>query len=279
MIENSFLMFMELLKGWIIVAVIFITLERLFTLRRDQRILRKLWTMDLMYLALNGILIAIGLNVIVFGGLFLSSLVVPSALQEWVGSQPIWLQLPAAIVLSDLGFYAVHRLFHAVPWLWKFHMIHHSIEELDWLAAHRVHPVDQILTKGASLLPIFILGFSPATVAAYAFLYRWQSLLIHSNVKIGYGWLNWIVASPRFHHWHHANHRQAYDKNFAGQLSILDFIFGTSYMPVRDMPKRYGINHPIQPRYAAQLIFPFQSLPEADPAPARDDRVPTHPGT
>lgn len=260
-------MFLELLKAWIVMALIFVPLERLFALRREQRVFRKLWTLDLIYLALNGFVIAIGLNALLFGALFLSSLAVPRSLQEWVGSQPFWLQLPVAIVLSDLGFYSVHRLFHAVPWLWKFHMVHHSIEELDWLAAHRVHPVDQILTKGASLLPVFILGFSPGTVAAYAFLYRWQSLLIHSNVTIGFGWLNWLVASPRFHHWHHANHRQAYDKNFAGQLSFLDFLFGTSYMPPGEMPRRYGIDHPISPRYAAQLIFPFQrELVTADTA-------------
>ena len=63
-------------------------------------------------------------------------------------------------ILADLGFYTVHRLFHKIPWLWKFHAVHHSIEEMDWLAADRVHPIDQIFTKGASLLPVFALGFA-----------------------------------------------------------------------------------------------------------------------
>ena len=89
------------------------------------------------------------------------------ALQENPGNNPeprYWVQVAEMIVIGDIGFYSVHRAFYTVPWLWKFHQIHHSIEELDWLAAARVHPIDQILTKGASLLPIF----APDTLASTA---------------------------------------------------------------------------------------------------------------
>ncbi|WP_246672129.1 MULTISPECIES: sterol desaturase family protein [unclassified Mesorhizobium] len=85
--------------------------------------------------------------------------VVPEALSATVQSQPLWLQAIEALIIADIGFYLAHRAFHAVPFLWRFHAIHHSIEEMDWLAAHRVHPVDQILTKSASFLPLFALGF------------------------------------------------------------------------------------------------------------------------
>lgn len=245
----------------ILVVLVFVPLERLFALRHEQRVLRNLWQLDTVYLLVNGAIIGFGLNLVLFGALMLTSQIVPKQFQSWVGAQPFWLQLPVLLLLSDLGFYTVHRMFHKVPWLWKFHAVHHSIEEMDWLAAHRVHPLDQILTKGASLLPVVALGFSAWPVAAYATIYHWQSLFIHSNVKINLGPLARIFASPRFHHWHHANHAEAFDKNFAAQLSFLDALFGTLHMPTEKMPRRYGTNTPVPQNYGPQLMFPFQ--PEA----------------
>lgn len=242
----------------ILVVLVFVPLERLFALRHEQRILRNLWQLDTVYLLVNGAIIGFGLNLVLFGALMLTSQIVPKQFQSWVGAQPFWLQLPVLLLLSDLGFYTVHRMFHKVPWLWKFHAVHHSIEEMDWLAAHRVHPLDQILTKGASLLPVVALGFSAWPVAAYATIYHWQSLFIHSNVKINLGPLARIFASPRFHHWHHANHAEAFDKNFAAQLSFLDALFGTLHMPTEKMPRRYGTNTPVPQNYGPQLMFPFQ---------------------
>jgi sterol desaturase/sphingolipid hydroxylase (fatty acid hydroxylase superfamily) len=252
-------------KTLLLVALVFVPLERLATLRRDQRVFRSLWHVDALYALLNPALIGLGIDAFLFVVLSLTSWMVPAPFRAWVGSRPFALQLAALIVLSDLGFYGVHRLFHAVPQLWKLHAIHHSIEHMDWLAAYRVHPIDQILTKGASLLPVFALGFSAWPIAAYGFLYQWQAVLIHSNVHLGFGPVGRIVASPRFHHWHHANHPEAFDKNFAGQLSILDRLFGTFHLPEREYPRRYGTDVPVPPRYAAQLISPFvtRSQPEA----------------
>ena len=179
------------------------------------------------------------------------------------------------IVLSDLGFYWTHRLFHAVPWLWRFHSIHHSIEELDWLAATRVHPVDQILTKGVSLIPIVALGFSELAIGVYALLYHWQSFLIHSNVGFGFGPLRLLLASPEFHHWHHSSDREARDRNFAGQLSFLDALFGTLHMPRGEMPTAYGLDRPMPQRYAFQLLYPFvgDGAYQSTPANARTDEL------
>ena len=255
----------------LLIVMVFVPLERMFALHRDQGLFRKLWQLDTIYLLLNPVLVGLGINGLLFGALLLTTTLIPAQLQSWVGAQPWWIQFPVLLVLSDLGFYGVHRLFHSVPWLWKFHAVHHSIEELDWLAAHRVHPIDQILTKGASLLPVFALGFSAAPIAAYVVLYQWQSLFIHSNVKIELGPLARVFASPRFHHWHHANQPDAYNRNYAGQLSILDRLFGTMYMPASDMPARYGSDTIVPPHYGAQLLFPFRkgAAPEPAGTPAR----------
>jgi sterol desaturase/sphingolipid hydroxylase (fatty acid hydroxylase superfamily) len=199
---------------------------------------------------------------------------VPEGLRAAVAAQPIWLQLTEALVIADLGFYITHRTFHTIPWLWKFHAIHHSIEEMDWLAAGRVHPVDQVLTKGMSLLPLFALGFSEAAIGIHALIYHWQAYLIHANVRISFGPLRWLIASPEFHHWHHGNHPEAYNKNYAGQLAFLDKLFGTMHMPEGQMPAKYGVDEPVPQQYFLDLIYPFRRAREpevsADRNPALD---------
>jgi sterol desaturase/sphingolipid hydroxylase (fatty acid hydroxylase superfamily) len=244
------------LKVILITFLIFVPMERIIPLH-PQKIFRRNWTNDLIFLLLNGILIKLGLLAVIAAAFFAGSRIMPPGFQAWVGGLPYWVQIPAIIVLADLGFYWTHRMFHAVPWLWKFHAIHHSIEELDWLAGARVHPVDQILTKGVSLLPVVALGFSEWAIGAFAVLYQWQSVLIHSNVRIKFGPLRLLLASPEFHHWHHSNDREARDRNFAGQLPFLDAAFGSLHMPVGRMPSTYGLDHPMPQRYAFQMLYPF----------------------
>jgi sterol desaturase/sphingolipid hydroxylase (fatty acid hydroxylase superfamily) len=260
-------------KTIVIIALIFVPLERLLPLHSEQKVLRRHWLNDAIYLLFNGVLIKLGFLLLVGSMMIGIRMAVPEQLIALVNSQPLWLQAAETILIADIGFYLAHRTFHAVPFLWKFHAIHHSIEEMDWLAAHRVHPIDQILTMTASLLPVYALGFSAGAVAIHAAVYQAQSLLIHSNIRIGFGPLRWLFASPQFHHWHHANERQAHDKNFAGQLPFLDVIAGTLYMP-KQMPACYGTDEPVPPLYHQQLAYPlhFKARPAAvrtlgDPMP------------
>jgi sterol desaturase/sphingolipid hydroxylase (fatty acid hydroxylase superfamily) len=243
-------------KAILIIALVFIPLERLLALH-PQKVFRRDWGNDVIFLLLNGLLIKLGLLAVIVAVIFAAAWIVPASFQAMVASLPFWIQIPAVILLSDLGFYWTHRLFHAVPWLWRFHSIHHSIEELDWLAASRVHPVDQILTKGASLVPVFALGFSEWAIGIYALIYQWQSVLIHSNVRIKFGPLRFLFASPEFHHWHHSNHREARDRNFAGQLSFLDALFGSLHLQRGQVPKTYGLDQPMPQSYLPQLLYPF----------------------
>ena len=265
------------LKAVLIIALIFIPLERLLPLHAEQSPARRHWLNDVVYLLFNGIVIKIGLLVVIGTAMLVLHRFVPAGLAQAVQSQPVWLQAVEVLVLADTGFYLAHRAFHAVPFLWRFHSIHHSIEEMDWLAAHRVHPVDQILTKSASFLPVFALDFSSIAILIFTLVYQWQSLFIHSNTRIRVGPLKWLLASPQFHHWHHANEREAWDKNFAGQLPLLDILGGTLFMPDR-MPQKYGTDDPVPPLYHQQLAYPFVGsterlaqpamLAEASPTPA-----------
>jgi sterol desaturase/sphingolipid hydroxylase (fatty acid hydroxylase superfamily) len=225
-----------------------------------QRIFRRGWWNDVIYLFVNGWLIKLGILVIIASAIVVFAWLIPTPVRAAVAGQPYWLQIVEIILLADLGFYFAHRAFHAIPFLWRFHQIHHSIEELDWLAAARVHPVDQIATKGISLLPVFALGFSDAAIAAFALLYQWQSILLHSNVSIGFGPLRWLIASPDFHHWHHSREGDARNKNFAGQLSLLDVLFGTAHMPRGQVPSQYGIEESLPLTYVTQLLHPFKGV-------------------
>ena len=245
------------IKDLLVVCLIFVPLERLLALRPGQKILRRGWLTDMGHVFATGLLVKFGLAFAVFAISLAAVHLVPAKFRTAVAAQPVWLQFTEIVFLADLGFYLAHRTFHAVPALWRIHAVHHSIEELDWLAAHRVHPIDQILTKTASFLPVVALGFSLDPFLLFALIYRWQALLIHSNVRIGFGPLRWIIASPQFHHWHHANCPEALDKNFAGQLPIWDFLFGTLHLPRGRMPQRYGTDDPVPLSYIAHLAYPF----------------------
>src|SRR5262249_18406500 len=107
---------------------------------------------------------------------------------------------------------------------------------------------------------VFGSGLWEAALAAFAFLYHWQSILLHSNIRIRFGPLRWLIASPDFHHWHHSNEVAAHDKNFAGQLALLDVLFGTAHMPHGQVPSQYGIDESLPPTYLSQLLHPFRNL-------------------
>jgi sterol desaturase/sphingolipid hydroxylase (fatty acid hydroxylase superfamily) len=250
-------------QGILVLLLIFMPLERLVPNRREQRILRRYWVNDTVYLVFNPILIGLGYVALVGAMMVGARAVVPGSIGAAISGLPLWVQTVGAIVVADVGFYFAHRLLHAVPFLWRFHSIHHSIEELDWLAAHRVHPLDQIFVASCSMVPVFALGFSTPAVVIMGFVYLLQSHLIHSNVRIGFGPLRWLVASPLYHHWHHAHgNRQV---NFAAHLTYLDWIFGTLHLPDQ-MPERLGIDDPVPADYLRQLAYPV--LPAAKPAPA-----------
>jgi sterol desaturase/sphingolipid hydroxylase (fatty acid hydroxylase superfamily)/protein-S-isoprenylcysteine O-methyltransferase Ste14 len=243
-----------------ILACIFIPLERLLPLHPEQRILRRDWLNDLVYVLVNGFVIRAGFTVV--AGAFMLGITYLFGQNSilWTGALPIWVQVVLVIIIADIGYYTAHRISHSVPILWKFHSVHHSIEDMDWLATHRVHPVDQIFTNTLSLLPIWTMGFSLEALMIHQLIYHAHALLLHSNLRIKFGPLKWLVASPEYHHWHHANERDAYDHNYAAQLSVIDVIAGTMFMPVKRRPKSYGLNEPMPRLYPLQLIYPFQSL-------------------
>jgi sterol desaturase/sphingolipid hydroxylase (fatty acid hydroxylase superfamily) len=267
-ILNSIIAIFDL-RTALILALIFIPLERLLTLHAEQKTVRKHLTTDLVYMFFIGQVTRLGLAAVLVAVMLGIRLVVPPALQAAVQSQPLVLQFIEAMIAADICLYIAHRAFHAVPFLWRFHAIHHSSEELDWLSAYRVHPLDQVATKAFSLLPVFALGFSTEAVVILFAMQQIHSLAVHANVKLNLGPLNWLLVTPQFHHWHHANEKSAYDKNFAAQLPIIDWLGGTMHLPDNAYPKVYGVDSaPPADNPLRQFADPF--LGPHRPAPAKD---------
>lgn len=247
--------------GLIVGALIFVPLERLFALRKSQKVFREGWRTDLLHFLFTRTLSeGCGFLFVALLIFFLHRAVSPH-FQAAVAAQQHALQFLEAILIANLGGYFGHRLSHEVPFLWRFHSVHHSIAEMDWLAAARVHPLDHVLTRALTLIPLYLMGFSKETFGAYVGLATFQAVFIHANVRINFGVLRWLVATPEFHHWHHSDEPEAYDKNYAGELPLLDWLFGTAYMPKGKMPGKYGTSEPIPRDYFWQMIYPFRREP------------------
>ena len=245
-------------------ALIFAPLEHLWPAGPRDWSPRRLTT-DLLHLLVGGWMIRWGAFAATVGAGLLIDKMVPGGWREAVRAQPFWLQFAELLVVSDLGFYLAHRLVHSVPWLWRFHEIHHSSERLDWLATYRVHPVDQVINSTIIALPALALGFSPSALVAYALLYKVHAMLLHANLQVSFGPFKWVIASPHDHHWHHADDPAAYDKNFGGQLVIFDWLFGTLNMPVH-RPGAFGVTEPMPPTFLGQMIHPFRRAAQAPSA-------------
>ena len=256
-------------KALLIAAAVFVPFERLAPAKRTQAVLRRGWATDLVTGLANG-LILYALMLASLGIVDLASAAAVPMLRAWMHARPLWAQTLVAIAVGDLGIYAIHRLQHAVPWLWRFHAVHHSAEEMDWLVAFRFHPFDLFLSRVASLAPLVALDLTPAAIGLFIAVYGWQSWLVHANVRVPYGPLRWALVSPEFHHWHHAADRDAYDMNFASMLSCWDLVFGTACVRDRE-PERYGISDPVPAGYMKRFSYPFRRPAASTPASGPDE--------
>ncbi len=150
---------------------------------RDQPVFRRQWVVDLTYFFINSLLIEVLTILTLKPALILFDWARVASVSSAVSSLPLFVQVPALLLVADFTQYWVHRTFHAMPFLWPFHAIHHSIEEMDWLAGSRLHLLDVIVTRGLTYVPIFVLGFSQQALMVYVFLVAAQATFIHANVR------------------------------------------------------------------------------------------------
>jgi sterol desaturase/sphingolipid hydroxylase (fatty acid hydroxylase superfamily) len=245
--------------GVLTTAAVFVPLEGAFPLRRGQSALRRGWLTDTQYFFASHVLAQVMSVAVLAPAMALGAvLAVPSA-QAAVQSLPVVVQFALAVLVADLAQYGVHRAFHAVPALWRFHKVHHSVEVMDWLAGSRLHLLDVIATRGLVLLPLVVIGFDQVAVYAYLTLVSFHAVFIHANFAPRSLWLERWVAMPRFHHWHHGVEPEARDVNFAVHLPMIDRWLGTYHMPEGRWPSGYGIAGERAPEgWARQLVWPFR---------------------
>jgi sterol desaturase/sphingolipid hydroxylase (fatty acid hydroxylase superfamily) len=170
---------------------------------------------------------------------------------------PLWLQGIVFLVLSDFLMYWIHRGFHR-PRLWKFHAVHHSSEELDWISAARFHPINLFLGSIAVDVILLVIGISPNVLVFIGPFTVAHSAFVHANLNWTLGPFKYVLASPVFHRWHHTAADRGGSSNFAPTFPVLDMMFGTFYMPANEYPDRYGVADPMPAGFAAQLIYPFK---------------------
>jgi sterol desaturase/sphingolipid hydroxylase (fatty acid hydroxylase superfamily) len=249
----------ELLLGTFVTlgvfALAYSPLERVFPVRA-QPLLRRAWRTDLAFFLGQQLLFAGGTIAVLARTEEHLRAVLPASWLTVVAEQGWWLRACEVVVLGDLCVYWVHRAFHQSDLLWRFHRVHHTSQELDWLAAYREHPVDGLCTALAQNLPGFLLGFPLATLAPLIVFRGLCSLLIHSNARLPVGPLRWVIGARELHHWHHAR-VECTRHNFANLAPWTDLLFGTHFSPpADDFP--LGVTERVRLDYVGQLISPFR---------------------
>ena len=242
-------------------ALVFIPLEHQFA-RRPVAVLRPGWRTDAVYFFLSHVLVQfILITVTAFTSIVVNTIKIPGT-QAFIGALPFLAQFLLAVFAADLAQAVLHRCYHRISTLWKFHSVHHSSRELDWLAGSRVHLIETILTRSIVLLPLLALGFDQSAVNAYAILVGLQAVIAHANIGVRFGWLEYVLTLPRYHHWHHARHAEYWDCNYAIHLPVVDMLMGSFKLP-RDgtWPEEYGVFHleSVPQGIVAQHLMPFQN--------------------
>ena len=223
--------------GLLLISLLVWGLELLFPWRKQQGVFRKDFGLDAFYMFFNFFLFALVING-VFGGLQLFfqklGITLTSLTLFEIKNWAFGVQLFVFFVLLDFLQWLTHILLHKIPFLWKFHQVHHSVKEMGFAAHFRYHWMENVLYKPFKTLGVMVLGgFEPDQ----AYLVHFFAILIghlnHANVKISWGPLKYILNNPIMHLYHHAYAlpKGKFGVNFGISLSLWDYLFKTHYVP------------------------------------------------
>jgi sterol desaturase/sphingolipid hydroxylase (fatty acid hydroxylase superfamily) len=252
----------------IAVSVLFYALEIIFPWRKGQKLIRKDFWLDFFYMFFNFFIFSLIIyNSVsnVFVSLFndfLALFGITNIVAIKIDQLAVWMQLIILFLARDFIQWNVHRLLHAVPFLWQFHKVHHSVKEMGFAAHLRFHWMETIVYKFIQYVPLAMLGFGLVEffiVDAFALAVGHFN---HSNFKINLGPLKYVFNSPQMHIWHHAKELPKDRKmgvNFGLTLSIWDYLFKTAYIPHdgRDIELGFDDEHEFPQNFIKQELYPF----------------------
>ena len=255
------------LSLWLVLlAIIFVPLERYFGERHAGRSRTELAS-DLGFYFISSLLPAVLLAAPLALVAIAGQRLLPDAIPAAMTALPLWAKLLLGLLIGEVGTYWGHRLSHEVPWLWRYHAVHHSTEQLYFLANTRTHPVDMVVTRLFGLTPLYLLGLAGPNAAGSAapvlllLIGTVWGFFIHANLRWRFGPLEWLVATPAFHHWHHSKFEHI-NRNYASTLPVLDRLFGTHHLPP-EWPASCGIEAPMPVGLGGQLLAPWRRAPAA----------------
>lgn len=226
---------------WLIgVSLFFFAVELLAPWRRDQAKLRKDFWLDAFYMFFNFFLFSLIIynaasDVVVnaFRDL-LAGFGIRNLVAVEVGSWPVWAQLFTLFVFRDFIQWNVHRLLHRVPFLWEFHKVHHSVEQMGFAAHLRYHWMETICYRTLEYLPLAMIGFGIDDFFVVHIFTLAVGHFNHSNLRLPLGPLRYVFNNPQMHIWHHVRdlpEGHPHGINYGLTLSCWDYLFGTAVIP------------------------------------------------
>jgi sterol desaturase/sphingolipid hydroxylase (fatty acid hydroxylase superfamily) len=247
-------------------SVLFLVAERLRPRRPEQRLLRRGLLNDVFYLVFNSEYLGLLIGLLSIHAIrVLHGLLDLTRMREhfYLGAmsdKPFLVQFIVLLVVFDLAQWLIHNSLHRIPFLWEFHKVHHSVEEMDWIGNWRFHWFEAVFYRSLLYVPAAFFGFSGIAMFWYGVLNTAVGHFAHSNLRLAVGPLKYVINSPEMHIWHHS-HPEAgpVNRNFGITLSVWDWIFKTAHLPSQDEPRRLGFSG-IQdyPRNVfGQAIAPF----------------------
>jgi sterol desaturase/sphingolipid hydroxylase (fatty acid hydroxylase superfamily) len=223
------------LSGFLIILVL-MALWEVLAPRRPQSIGRLLrWPNNIGLVVLNTVILRLLFPLAGVGAAFLAQT------KDWglfnIVSIPALLAIPAQLLLLDLAIYGQHVMFHAVPWLWRLHRVHHADLEFDVTTGLRFHPGEIAISMLIKLAVVLVLGAAPVAVLIFEVVLNATSMFNHGNVRLPVRldrMLRHFVVTPDMHRVHHSIDRQETDSNFGFNVPWWDHLFRT----YRDQPAR-----------------------------------------
>jgi sterol desaturase/sphingolipid hydroxylase (fatty acid hydroxylase superfamily) len=179
-------------------------------------------------------------------------------------SSSLWAQVLVAVVLLDLVTYALHRAFHRVPFLWRFHLVHHTDLDLDVSSASRFHTGEVLFASAVKLGVVVVLGIAPFGLVVFEVVMLACAQFQHANIRISAALerLLWrTLVPPAMHRIHHTPVRADTDSNFGTILTLWDFLFGTFNRRAPDPVASFGVSDmrvPARLGLVSLAVLPFR---------------------